>query len=128
MSGRNVNVGRDSSGNIIITGDNNVAVILRGTKRIPEDQVAALRDGRISPTDLPGAVQLPDPDVFLSYANPDWKSVEILARALEDKEHLIVWLDRWVLIPGEHWQQQMARGLESAKTCAVCVGDRKSVV
>jgi hypothetical protein len=122
--GRNVTIGQDALGNVIITDDNNVAVILQGTKQIPEDQIAALRDGRISPTDLPGAVQLPDPDVFLSYASPDARSVEILAEALEDKGRLNVWLDRWVLVPGEHWQQQMARGLETAKTCAVCIGNQ----
>ena len=33
-----------------------------------------------------------------------------------------VWLDRWSLIPGEHWQQEMARGLDEARTCAVCIG------
>jgi hypothetical protein len=61
-------------------------------------------------------------DVFLSYAHVDAELVEQLAMNLEDKEGLHVWLDKWVLIPGAHWQQEMAKGLEEAKTCAVCIG------
>jgi hypothetical protein len=61
-------------------------------------------------------------DVFLSHAHPDAEPVEIIGEALEDRAQLRVWLDRWVLIPGEHWQQAMAKGLNQAKTCAVCVG------
>jgi hypothetical protein len=61
-------------------------------------------------------------DVFLSHAHPDAEVVELLGARLEDEAQLRVWLDRWVLIPGEHWQQEMAKGLDQAKTCAVCVG------
>jgi hypothetical protein len=49
--------------------------------------------------------------------------VEELGARLEDHAHIRVWLDRWILVPGEHWQQEMAKGLEHAKTCAVCIGD-----
>ncbi|MGZ9130763.1 MAG: toll/interleukin-1 receptor domain-containing protein [Candidatus Binatia bacterium] len=61
-------------------------------------------------------------DVFLSHAHQDAKLVEALAEIIEDKEQLCVWLDRWVLIPGKHWQQDMARGLECVNACAVCIG------
>lgn len=61
-------------------------------------------------------------DVFLSYAHTEAEAVESIAVKLEDKYGLRVWLDRWILIPGEHWQQEMAKGLDQAKTCAVCVG------
>ena len=62
-------------------------------------------------------------DVFLSHAHTDAEAVESISIKLEDDEAgLKVWLDRWVLVPGEHWQQQMAKGLVQAKTCAVCVG------
>ena len=60
-------------------------------------------------------------DVFLSHAHGDADIVERLGVRLTDEAQLRVWLDRWVLVPGEHWQQEMARGLEQAKTCAVCV-------
>ncbi len=61
-------------------------------------------------------------DVFLSHAHPDAEAVELLGARLEDEANLRVWLDRWILVPGEHWQQKMAKGLEQAKTSAVCIG------
>lgn len=61
-------------------------------------------------------------DVFLSHAHPDAEAVELLGARLEDEANLRVWLDRWILVPGEHWQQEMAKGLDQAKTCAVCIG------
>lgn len=60
-------------------------------------------------------------DVFLSHAHSDADIVERLGVKLTDQAQLRVWLDKWVLVPGEHWQQEMARGLDQAKTCAVCV-------
>jgi TIR domain len=61
-------------------------------------------------------------DVFLSHAHTEAEAVEIIGAKLEDEAGLKVWLDKWILIPGEHWQQDMAKGLGQAKTCAVCVG------
>ena len=66
--------------------------------------------------------QQPRFEVFLSHAHVDADLVEKLAARLEDEADLRVWLDKWILIPGAHWQQEMARGLEEAKTCAVCIG------
>lgn len=63
-------------------------------------------------------------DVFLSHSHEDAEWVEELAKRLEDNAELHVWLDKWILIPGEHWQQEMARGLNQAKTCAVCIGEK----
>jgi TIR domain len=60
-------------------------------------------------------------DVFLSHSHEDSIIVETLGAQLEDKAHLRVWLDKWILVPGNHWQQEMARGLEQARTCAVCI-------
>jgi hypothetical protein len=62
-------------------------------------------------------------DVFLSHQHTEAEAVESIAIKLEDEQGLKVWLDRWVLVPGERWQQEMARGLDQAKTCAVCVGN-----
>jgi hypothetical protein len=63
-------------------------------------------------------------DVFLSHSNLDAILVEELAKQLEDHAKLNVWLDRWILVPGEHWQQEMARGLDNVKSCVVCIGEQ----
>lgn len=62
-------------------------------------------------------------DVFLSHSHDDAIFVEKIAEKLEDKYNLKVWLDKWILIPGEPFRQTMYRGLEEAKTCAVIVGN-----
>lgn len=61
-------------------------------------------------------------DVFLSHAHLDAEAVEKLGARLEDEADLKVWLDKWILVPGNHWQQEMSRGLNQAKICAVCIG------
>jgi TIR domain len=63
-----------------------------------------------------------DYDVFLSHSHADASTVEKLALRLEDEACFSVWLDKWILIPGQPWQQAMARGLDDAKCCAVCIG------
>ena len=63
-------------------------------------------------------------DVFLSHAREEGAWVERLAGSLEDQHRFKVWLDRWALVPGGSWQQEMAKGLNEARTCAVCVGSR----
>lgn len=60
-------------------------------------------------------------DVFLSHAHIDAEVVEKIGQRLLSAG-LTVWLDRWVLVPGDLWQQEMARGLDQASTCAVCIG------
>jgi hypothetical protein len=64
-------------------------------------------------------------DVFLSHAHSDAAIVEKLAALLEDQHDIRVWLDKWVLIPGEHWQQGMAKGLDEAASCAVCIRSKE---
>ena len=49
--------------------------------------------------------------------------MEELAKLLRDRG-LKVWLDKWVLIPGEDWQEGMAMGLDESGTCAVCIGSK----
>jgi tetratricopeptide (TPR) repeat protein len=62
-------------------------------------------------------------DVFLSHSHDDAEIVEQLAKLLRSRE-LEVWLDKWVLIPGRPWRQDMAKGLEQAASCAVCIGTK----
>lgn len=63
-------------------------------------------------------------DVFLSHSHSDAEWVEGLACRLADERGFRVWLDKWVLVPGKRWQQEMARGLDQAKTCVVCIGQQ----
>ncbi|HVP55561.1 MAG TPA: TIR domain-containing protein [Candidatus Eisenbacteria bacterium] len=62
-------------------------------------------------------------EVFLSHSHDDADTVEQLAKLLRDKG-LNVWLDKWVLVPGRPWRQGMAKGLDQAASCAVCIGTR----
>lgn len=61
-------------------------------------------------------------DAFLSHSHEDAEAVEILSARLEDEARFRVWLDKWILVPGNHFIQDMARGLEDARTCIVCIG------
>jgi len=61
-------------------------------------------------------------DVFLSHSHADSLWVEGLAKRLHDDCRFRVWLDRWSLIPGRSWQQDIAKGLDHAGCCAICIG------
>jgi len=62
-------------------------------------------------------------NAFLIHSHDDAEWVQQLAQRLEDECGFHVWLDRWRLVPGESWQQEMALGLDQAETCVVCVGE-----
>jgi len=61
-------------------------------------------------------------DVFVSHQHTEAEAAEAIGAKLADRVGLTVWLDKWVLVPGEPWQQKVAKGLEQARTCAVLVG------
>jgi len=63
-------------------------------------------------------------DVFLSYSHADTVHVEELAKRIDDSGDFKVWLDKWVLIPGGKWQQEIGSGLKKAKSCAICIGEQ----
>ncbi len=63
-------------------------------------------------------------DVFLSHAHVDADVVEKLGARLADEGGLRVWLDQWVLVPGELWEQGLAKALAEAASCAVCIGNK----
>lgn len=75
-----------------------------------------------------GTMIQPEPegrwDVFLSHSHLDADWVEELATRLQDERGIHPWLDRWVLVPGKPWQREIARGLEQAASCAVCLGQQ----
>lgn len=61
-------------------------------------------------------------DAFLSHSHNDAEWVERLAKRLEDNCGFRIWLDKWILVPGVSWQQEMAKGLGEASACAICIG------
>lgn len=66
----------------------------------------------------------PKYDVFLSHDHNDSETVDKIGRTLTTQFGFKVWLDKWILVPGRSWQQAIAKGLDEAATCAVCIGKR----
>jgi hypothetical protein len=60
-------------------------------------------------------------DVFLSHNSNDKGEVEKLAVRLRG-DGVRVWLDKWNLVPGEHWQEKIEQALAASSSCAVFVG------
>jgi tetratricopeptide (TPR) repeat protein len=63
-----------------------------------------------------------DYDVFLSHNSKDKPIVEALAVKLT-QAGLQTFLDKWCLIPGEPWQDELEEALLRSASCAVCIGD-----
>lgn len=61
-------------------------------------------------------------DVFLSHNSSDKDEVEVIAKRLEDEANLRPFLDKWHLVPGEQWQEDLEEALDASSTCAVFVG------
>jgi hypothetical protein len=62
-------------------------------------------------------------DVFLSHHSSDKPIVEMLAVRLEEAQ-LKPFLDKWHLVPGAPWQQELEDALDRSATCAVFLGPR----
>jgi hypothetical protein len=61
-------------------------------------------------------------DVFLSHHSSDKPLVEIIAARLEDEAGLKPFLDKWHLVPGEAWEEELEEALDKSATCAVFLG------
>lgn len=61
-----------------------------------------------------------DYDVFLSHRSADKPRVVRLAERLRDAG-LRVWLDDWVLRPGDDIYLAIERGLEASRTLVLCM-------
>lgn len=61
-------------------------------------------------------------DAFLSYHRGDNKEVETVAVRLETQAGLNIFLDRWNLVPGEPWQEELETVIDSSSTCVVFFG------
>lgn len=69
----------------------------------------------------PSASQSPQFDVFLSHNGKDKPAVEQLARRLKEAA-ITSWLDKWELIAGDRFQDQLAAGLRASHACAYFIG------
>ncbi len=59
-------------------------------------------------------------DVFLSYSSKDKKIVHALAKRLK-KDGLRVWLDAWVIQPGDPIGLKIVHGVEKTRTLLLCM-------
>jgi hypothetical protein len=69
-----------------------------------------------------GAKQEHAADAFLSYNSNDRNAVQSLAKQLKGRFELKVWLDRWNLLPGDPWQEEIEQILDRCATCIVFWG------
>ncbi len=60
-------------------------------------------------------------DAFLSHNSADKPAVEELAKRLR-AAGIEPWLDKWHLIPGVPWQEEIEQALDRCSTCVVFVG------
>jgi hypothetical protein len=60
-------------------------------------------------------------DVFLSHHSADKPAVEFLAQKLI-QNGVRLFLDKWHLVPGSPWQEEIEKALDKSKTCAVFLG------
>jgi len=74
------------------------------------------------PADIDTDDRAPRYDVFLAHASPDKDDVERIARRLHEEEKLKPFLDRWHLIPGNDWIDELGESLDASRCCAVFFG------
>jgi hypothetical protein len=61
-------------------------------------------------------------DVFLSHNSKDKPEVEQIGKMLEKTYSVKCWLDKWNLVPGDPWQEELEKALDDSQTVAVFVG------
>ena len=54
---------------------------------------------------------------FFSHNSQDKPIVEQIAQWLEDESNLSVWLDKWNLVPGDPWQEEIEIALDDSQCC-----------
>ncbi|RYD29545.1 MAG: TIR domain-containing protein, partial [Verrucomicrobiaceae bacterium] len=60
--------------------------------------------------------------VFLSHNSADKPEVEALALRLSREDGIEPWLDKWNLIPGQSWQEEIEEAMRECDCCAVFIG------
>ena len=60
--------------------------------------------------------------IFLSHNSADKPAVEALALRLRQEGDVEPWLDKWNLIPGAPWQEELERAIVGCDVCLICIG------
>ena len=60
--------------------------------------------------------------VFLSHNSGDKPAVEALALRLRKERDIEPWLDKWNLIPGQPWQEELEVAIRACDCCAIFIG------
>lgn len=60
--------------------------------------------------------------VFLSHDSGDKPAVEALALRLRQERDIAPWLDKWNLIPGQPWQEELEVAIRACDCCAIFIG------
>ena len=61
-------------------------------------------------------------DAFLSHNNNDKPAVEQIALWLRDQAKLNVWFDKWNILAGDVWQEEIEKALDQSQSCVVFLG------
>ena len=60
--------------------------------------------------------------IFLSHNSADKPAVEALALRLSQEADVEPWLDKWNLIPGQPWQEELEAAIRACDACAIFIG------
>ena len=61
-------------------------------------------------------------DAFLSHNNQDKPVIEEIAHWLLEEAKLSIWLDKWNIVPGDPWQEELEYALDQSKCCVFFIG------
>lgn len=68
---RNVTIGRDAIGNVIITGGGNEVYVMYGVSELPPEVTSALKSRRLKPGEVDGAVPLPTLELRIEFTSDE---------------------------------------------------------
>jgi TIR domain len=104
------------SGDIVENYTMLIELLKRGIQPISRVVPEVLRLQRVRPKSLVDAMlnDVKSYDVFISHMSSDKPFARGLGKALQARGHT-VWLDEWVMRPGDVLSRQIAEGIESSK-------------
>jgi hypothetical protein len=62
-------------------------------------------------------------DAFLSHNSKDKNFIEQVAQKLQEDYKIKIWLDKWNIIPGRDFQEEIEKGIFSSRSCVIFLGD-----